>query len=352
MTTTTRRTARLPLCLACLAVWLWLPATGAAQVIKLGTIAPEGSPWNDGLLQLGQRWGELSNGRVKLRIYPGGVSGDEPDMIRKMRIGQLQAAALTTVGLTSVVPDIEALSFPTVVRSDAELDAVIREVGPVIEKQLAAKGFKVLNWTNAGWVRIFSKEPVVTVADLQRQKLFVWGQDTTYMELLRKTGMDPIPLAITDLLPSLETGLVNAFAAPPAAALAFQWFALAKNMTNFRWQPMLGTTVVSMKTWQAIPEPLRGTLEQAAHEEGERLMEKSRALEKEAIQVMQQHGLVVHEVPPAAAAEWRSVVHDKGLPVFVGPRFSQKIFDAVQAALADERAGNAPPVAADGSATP
>ena len=80
-------------------------------------------------------------------------------------------------------------------------------------------------------------------------------------------------------LPSLETGLVNAFAAPPAAALAFQWFALAKHMTEFRWQPMVGTTVVSMKTWEAIPEPLRGELERAAHEGGARLLQKSRALE-------------------------------------------------------------------------
>jgi TRAP-type C4-dicarboxylate transport system substrate-binding protein len=351
MRTIARRHAlRLPLGLLALAVLLGPVTAGAAQVIKLGTIAPEGSPWHDGLLELAQRWREISGGRIDLRIYPGGVSGDEPDMIRKMRIGQLHAAALTTVGLTTVVPDIEALAFPTVVHSDAELDQIIRRVGPVIEGQLAAKGFKVLNWSSAGWVRIFAREPVVTVADLQRQKLFVWGQDAAYMELLRKTGMNPIPLAITDLLPSLETGLVNAFAAPPAAALAFQWFALAKHMTDFRWQPMVGTTVVSMKTWQAIPEPLRGELEQAAHEGGARLLQKSRALEQEAIRVMQQHGLVVHEVPPPVAAEWRDVVREKGLPVFVGPRFSQATFDAVQAALADYRAGHEAPAA--GGAAP
>jgi len=349
-TTARRRALRLPLCLLALAMWMGSATAGATQVIKLGTIAPEGSPWHDGLLELAQRWREISGGQVDLRIYPGGVSGDEPDMIRKMRIGQLHAAALTTVGLTTVVPDIEALAFPTVVRSNGELDQVIRRVGPVIEGQLAAKGFKVLNWSSAGWVRIFSREPVVTVADLQRQKLFVWGQDAAYMELLRKTGMNPIPLAITDLLPSLETGLVNAFAAPPAAALAFQWFALAKHMTDFRWQPMVGTTVISMKTWQTIPEPLRDELERAAHEGGARLLQKSRALEEEAIQVMQQHGLVVHEVPPAVASEWREVVREKGLPVFVGPRFSQETFAAVQAALAEYRNGHEPATA--GGPTP
>jgi len=350
MRTIARRYAlRIPLCLLALAIWLGSATAGATRVIKLGTIAPEGSPWHDGLLELAQRWRELSGGEVDLRIYPGGISGDEPDMIRKMRIGQLHAAALTTVGLTTVVPDIEALAFPTVVRSDDELDQVLRRVGPMIEGQLAAKGFKVLNWTSAGWVRIFAQEPVVTVADLQRQKLFVWGQDAGYMELLRKTGMNPIPLAITDLLPSLETGLVNAFAAPPAAALAFQWFALAKHMTDFRWQPMVGTTVISMKTWETIPKPVRDKLEQAAHEDGARLLQKSRALEQEAIQVMQQHGLVVHEVPPAVADEWRDVVREKGLPVFVGPRFSQETFAAVQAALADYRAGHEAR-AADGAA--
>ena len=132
MTTTARRRAlRLPLCLIALVIWMGPATAGATQVIKLGTIAPEGSPWHDGLLELAQRWRELSGGQIDLRIYPGGVSGDEPDMIRKMRIGQLHAAALTTVGLTTVVPDIEALAFPTVVRSDAELDQVIRRVGPI-----------------------------------------------------------------------------------------------------------------------------------------------------------------------------------------------------------------------------
>jgi len=113
---------------------------------------------------------------------------------------------------------------------------------------------------------------------------------------------------------------------------------------------MVGTTVVSMKTWEAIPEPLRGELERAAHEGGARLLQRSRAVEQEAIQVMQQHGLVVHEVPPAVADEWRDVVREKGLPVFVGPRFSQETFDAVQAALAEYRAEHEPTTA--GGATP
>ena len=312
-----------------------------SQVIKLGTVAPEGSPWHETLLEVAQKWKELSGGRVTLRIYAGGVAGDEKDMLRKMRIGQLHATALTTITLVDIVPDIEAISFPMSVRTDGEFDYIIEKLGPEFEARLAKKGFKVLTWSSAGWAHFFTKEPVITPDDMRKRKLFLWGSDTTYLELVKASGFNPVPLAITDLLPSLQTGLVDAFAAPPAAALSFQWFALAPHMTDLRWQPLPGTTVVSIRQWNRIPADLRPKLEGAARQAGARLQKRVRKLEQEAVAVMKNHGLTVHAVPKEAEEEWRTLVREKGCPVFVGPRFSEEMYNTVRTLLDEYRGSKA-----------
>jgi TRAP-type C4-dicarboxylate transport system substrate-binding protein len=306
-----------------------LPVAGPAQVIKLGTVAPEGSPWHDALVRIAQQWRTLSNGKVQLRIYAGGVAGDEEDMLRKIRIGQLHATALTTSTLIDIVPDLEALLFPLVLQEDGELDYVIEKLGPEFERRLEEKGLKVLSWSTAGWVHFYSKEPVVTPDDMKKRRFFFWGLDTTYVELMKRMGFNPVPLAITDLLPSLQTGLVDTFAAPPAAALSFQWFALAPNMTNLRWQPLPGVTVISLREWQKLPEDLRKEFEAAIRSESVGLQKRIRSLEREAIEAMKKHGLKVWDVAPAVEQQWHTLVEEKCLPVFVGTRFSREMYDQV-----------------------
>jgi len=328
----------------------WLSATAAlvllagagpapAQVVvKLGTIAPEGSPWHTALLKLQQRWSEISGGKVTLRIYAGGVAGDEPDMLRKMKIGQLNAAALTTAKLRAIVPDLEASAFPLLVRDDDELDFVVSKIRQGLEQQIEAKGYKVLTWASAGWVHFFSKQAVVTPDDMRQRKLFFWGSDTTYIDLLKNSGFNPVGLAVTDLLPSLQTGLVDTFGAPPTAALAFQWFALAPHMTVLRWQPLQSVTLITMRKWEEIPENLRGPLAQAAEELGRTLQTETRAIEAKAVSVMKEHGLTVHEVPPAVHDQWQKLVQEKGYPTFVGKRFSKEMYDKVLRAIEEYRA--------------
>lgn len=321
----------------CILVLLSGVAPTHAQVIKLGTVAPEGSPWHDAMLETAQMWKELSGGKVTVRIYAGGVAGDEEDMLRKIRIGQLHATALTSSTLMDIVPDMEAITLPMLIETDGELDYVIEKLSPEFEARLAEKGLKVLNWSSAGWVHFFSNEPVTTPADMKKRKLFFWGSDTTYVELLKRWGFSPVPLAITDLLPSLQTGLVDAFPAPPTAALSFQWFAFAPHMTDFSWQPLPGTTVISMRQWNKIPPDLRPSLEDAARKVGTRLQQRIRALEQEAIEVMKKHGLTIHAVPPAVVEEWRTLLREEGYPVFVGPRISQRMFDTVRRVLDEYR---------------
>jgi TRAP-type transport system periplasmic protein len=303
----------------------------SAQTIKLGSLAPEGSPYHLALMEMAEAWREISDGKVKLRIYPGGIVGDESDMIRKMRIGQLHGAALTSVNLINITPDIEAFSFPTMVRTDEELDAVIREVGPVIEEQLEEKGFTLLSWTLAGWVHFFARAPVVTPEDLQRQKLFFWGSDTAYIELLKRTGFQPVSLPVGELLPALQSGLVEAFASPPTVALAFQWYPRTPNLTAMRWQPLPGCVLIDNRQWRKVPAELQPKLIEAAQMVAGKLMAESRQLEQDAIAALRENGVVLHDVPAEARQAWIGLVEREGFPIFVGPRFSREMFDRVTA---------------------
>ena len=278
----------------------------SAQTIKLGTLAPKGSPWGKALQDLATSWSEESAGKVRVRIFSGGVAGDEIDMVRKIRIGQLHAAALTGAGLTKIAQEVQALQMPMMLRSDGELDFVREHVSDRLETALEAKGFKVLNWVDAGWVYFFTQNPVVRPADLKGQKLFAWVGETAHIEAWRDAGYQPVPLPATEIHTALSSGLITAVPTTPVAALAFQWFGLAKHMTDVKWAPLVGATVISTKAWDRIPEDLRSRLGESARKIGGHAQSTIRELGPKAVEVMKTHGLEVHSVPPGVVASWEA----------------------------------------------
>jgi TRAP-type C4-dicarboxylate transport system substrate-binding protein len=291
-------------CLGLAAALAFAPHPTAAETIKLATLAPAGSPWHDALLDMGEAWKELSGGRVTLKIYAGGVAGDESDMVRKMRIGQLQAATLSAGGLPDIAPEFRALQLPMMFRSYEELDYVRDRVAPRLERILEERGFKVLIWGDAGWLYFFSNQPVVRPEDLMPQRLFAWFGNTAFVEAWKDAGFKPISLAATDIHTGLQSGLVEAVAVPALIALSHQWFAQANHMADLKWVPLIGAIVVTNKSWQQLPEDLRPKLLDAAAEAGLRMRREVRAFSDEAVTVMQEYGLQVHHVPPEMVLEW------------------------------------------------
>ena len=333
--------------LALLGVALAAPAQAAQTVVKMATLAPEGSSWYRVLQEMGEEWKKASGGAVTLRIYPGGVAGDEDAMIRKMRIGQIQAAAITGIGLAYLERSFYALHIPMMYASDEEFDYVRDRFAPVLEKALEAKGFLVLNWGDAGWVHFFSKTPVVTPAEAKALKLFMWSGDTTLLQLYKETGFHPVPLSTTDLLPSLQTGMVNGYSSTPLASLAFQWFGLAPNMTDLRYAPLTGATVIEKGAWEKIPAELRPKLLEASRAAGRKLRVEIRRLNQEALGVMVKNGLKVHQVPPDVQAQWSKMVEDV-YPQVRGKIMPAEAFDAVKKYRDEYRAKRR----AGGSGTP
>jgi TRAP-type transport system periplasmic protein len=292
-----------------------------AAPLKLATLAPEGSPWHDVLVDIAEGWKKESGGQITVRIYPGGVAGDEADMIRKLRIGQLQLAALSGVGLSEIAPEIQALQMPMMLDSDAELDYVRDRMAPQLEALLEKQGFKILSWSDAGWVRFFTQRPAIRPTDLKPMKIFTWEGDPTYAEAMKAMGYQPVPMAATDIYAGLQSGLINALPTTPIAALSYQWFGLANQMTDVKWAPLVGALVISSAAWKSIPDALKPMMLRVAQDAARRSVAKIRAFDGEAIAAMKTHGLVVHDVPPDALAEWRAVAQagyrmivDKAVP--------------------------------------
>jgi TRAP-type C4-dicarboxylate transport system substrate-binding protein len=164
-------------------------------VVKMATLAPEGSSWYKVLQNMGEGWKKATDGAVTLRIYPGGVSGDEDAVIRKMRVGQLQAAAVTGIGLSYLDRSFYALHVPMMYESDEEFDYVRDRLSPVLERRLEEKGMIVLNWGDAGWVHFFAKKPFTRPSEVKAMKIFVWAGDTNLIQLYKETGFNPVPLS-------------------------------------------------------------------------------------------------------------------------------------------------------------
>jgi TRAP-type C4-dicarboxylate transport system substrate-binding protein len=280
------------------------PASAQPVVVKMATLVPDGSSWFLVLKETAEKWRTISGGRVVVRLYPGGVAGDDPDVVRKMRLGTLSAGVLTSVGVAEVDRSVYALGVPMMYRSYEEVYYVLDKMRPRLEANLEAKGFVVLNWIDGGWVHFFTQKPVRVPDDLKALKLFTWAGDSQAVETWRAAGFNPVPLPATEISTALQTGLVNALGAPPQVAVISQYFTNARNMTDVEWQLLLGATVINKSVWEKIPAELRPALLDTAREAGRRLQQEIRASGDRDVEAMKKRGLNVVNVDAAAREAW------------------------------------------------
>jgi TRAP-type C4-dicarboxylate transport system substrate-binding protein len=302
------------------------PAFAQQTLVKMATLVPDGSKWHLVLKEMAEAWKTASGGRVVVRLYPGGVAGDDPDVIRKMRLGTLNAGVLTSVGLAEVDRSVYALGLPLVYASYDEVYWVLEQMRPRLEAGLEAKGFVVLNWADAGWTRFFAQKPVATPDDLRALKLFSWAGDPDTIEVWKAAGFHPVPLPATELSTAPQTGLVNAVGVSPQVAVISQYYTKAGHMTDMPWQLLLGATVVSKGTWDKLPEDLKPALRRAAQEAGQKLREEIRSSGDRDIEEMKKRGLRVVAVDPRAQEEWRKAT-EKMFPRVRGTIVPAEAFD-------------------------
>ena len=304
--------------------------------IKMATLAPKDSPWCDVLVRMGERWKAISHGNVKLTLYAGGVMGDEPDTVNKLRIKLIQAVALTGAGMGEIEKGVAALQIPLMFDSYDELDYVRDRMAPQLEKRIEANGFVVLNWGDAGWVYFFSDKPMTRLDDMRKLKMFTWAGSNDELELWKANGFHPVPLAATDIQMGLKTGLIDVIPTTPLYALWNQCFTLAKYMNDIKWAPLVGATLVSKSAWDKIPEAQRGPMLQAARESGQQLRSGIRDMGDKAIGVMtgglpgkKMDKLTVVHADDAAVADWRKQT-EAVYPKMRGKLIPEDLFDEVR----------------------
>jgi TRAP-type C4-dicarboxylate transport system substrate-binding protein len=316
-----------------------LQAARADFELKIATLAPEGSTWMKVMDQLDARVRAETSGAVGLRFYAGGIQGDEPIVLRKIRTGQLHGGGLTGVGLGEISSGLRVMELPFLLESDAEIGAVHERMDPVFEEMLHESGFSLLGWADVGFVYLYSQNPIRSQEDLKRQKLWLWEGDPLAEAFLKAAEVSPVPLPITDVMTSLQTGLISSVYISPLACIALQWFTRVKYTTALPITHALGAVVISNAAWEKIPEQHRGRVRELCDEYFARLGEATRAESARSIQVIAESNVQTVAPDPGEAAKFRAL----GLEVaeeLTGKLYSAELLEQVRAAVADCRAGS------------
>jgi TRAP-type C4-dicarboxylate transport system substrate-binding protein len=318
------------------------PASRAAdKQLRIGTVAPKNSLYHRQLMELGEVWRTAQGGNAKYLVYPDGSQGGEAEMARRMRIGQLQGALLSVVGLREIEPSISALqNMPLLFRNWDEVDYVREKMRPSMEKKFLDKGFVVLAWGDAGWVRFFSKEPAVRPDDFKRMKFFAWGSEPEQQEIMKSLGYTPVPLETSDILPSIQTGMINVVPSTPYFALASQIFNTAPHMLDINWAPIVGALVITKKTWDDMSPEVQQSMRMASDRAGVQMRTKARQEVDEAVDAMKKRGLVVNKPNAAQLQEWNDLA-EKLYPRIRGVMVPADTFDEVFMHLKTYRTGKA-----------
>lgn len=312
----------------CLGLLLACSAVAADKQLRIGTLAPKNSLYHQQLMELGEAWRKAQGGG-KYLVYPDGSQGGETDMVRRMRIGQLQGGLLSVVGLREIEPSIAALqNMPLMFRNWEEVDYVREKMRPAMEKKFLDKGFVVLAWGDAGWVRFFSKKPAVRPDDFKGMKFFAWGAEAEQQEIMKNLGYTPVPLETGDILPAIQTGMIDAVPSTPYFALATQIYNTAGNMLDLNWAPIVGALVVTKKSWDEMTPEVQNAVREAGNKAGAQIRAQARKEVDEAVAAMQKRGLTVNKPNAEQMKEWNALA-EKLYPRIRGKLVPAETFDEV-----------------------
>jgi len=315
-------------------------ATPTTKRIKLATLAPKHTSFHHVLLAMGEEWRRAPGGGVALTVYTDGTMGGEADMVRRMRVGQIQAALLTITGLAQIDDSVTALqNMPMMFRSLDEVVFVREKLRGGLEQRFREKGFIVLFWADAGWVHFFSRERALLPDDYKKMKMFALVGDTKTNDLWKTAGYRPVPLEVNDILTGLQTGLIDTVCITPSYALSGQFYTVVPHMLALHWAPLVGGAVMTKKAWDGLAPETQEAVMTAAAEAGVRMQARLRDEGAESIEAMQKRGLIVHTATPEIEEVWRRTV-EKVYPDIRGSIVPAQMFDEVQELLRQYRSAN------------
>jgi len=281
--------------------------------IRLATLAPDNSPWTSALRSMGTAWEKTTERRVRLTVYAGTIPS-ESSAIARMAVDGLQAATLMVPGLAEIDEAFNVFGIPFFFESDAELAHVQQKLTPLIQQRLHAKGYHLINWGNAGWVQLFSKAPIRTLADVKQAKLYTTEGNPKMVQWYTANGFHAVPLSAGEIPKQLKlpSGAINAAPMPPVYAVALQIFKDAPHMLDIRLAPLVGATVMTDTAWNKISPEDRAKVLAAASAMEQQINTEAPALDGKSIAAMTSAGLQVVKLDPAAVNELRTAAERLG----------------------------------------
>ncbi|MHB0994973.1 MAG: TRAP transporter substrate-binding protein [Elusimicrobiales bacterium] len=317
---------------------LALPAA-AQTVVKFATLAPDGSTWMKAMRQFTEETTAKTGGRVKFKIYAGGVSGDEKDVVRKIRLGQLHAGGFTGFGIGEIAPEARLLDTPFLFKNAREIDHVYKTMDADFRKIFESRGYVLLGWAEVGNVNIFSNSPVTKPEDLRNVKMWLWEGDPIAEATFKALNIKPIPLSITDVMTSLQTGMINGVYGSPLSVIALQWFARMKYVFALPLTNASGAVMISKKTFDKLSAEDREVMLELGEKYFRALTLQSRKENDESVAILKKKGLVFTEPASPAVVKDLEAAGQTARMSLVGKLYSRELLEKVDAALKAFRNG-------------
>ena len=337
--------SKVPALIFFLGYLLLFSAAGAQEhVIKLATLAPQGSGWYNALKAIDVEVRQATDGAVAFKIYPGGVQGDEDVVLRKIRIGQLQGGGFGGQGVSRIFADVLALEVPFLYDNYEEIDYVLEQMEDYYQEGYEEGGFVLLGWTDIGFVYLLSRKPIAGADDIKGLK--VWrleGEPVTEVLFRKIGGVTSVPLGIPDVLLGLQTNLVEVVYIPPSAGIVLQWFTRVKYITSLPIGYTLGALLIDKRVFYQLSPEQQTVLRAAAGKHLREYTLQNRRDNEEAIQVMQSQGLTLVTPSEEEVRKFKDLV-DECLPELVGKAFSAGAFKLIANHLRDFRQGQRAPL--------
>lgn len=275
------------------------PSFAQKYQIKFASLAPDGSTWMNVMREFDKAVREQTNGELGFKIYPGGVAGDEKDVLRKIRLGQLHSAGFTGVGLGEIYSEVRIFDSPFLFRNYDEVDFIQQKFFDKFAQGFEKNGFVLLGWADVGFVYVYTNSPVKTLDDMRAVKMWMWEGDPVAEATFKAFGIKPIPLSVIDVMTALQTGMVNAVYISPLAIIALQWFTKVKYMMEVPLADAAGAVLISKTMYDKIPAAYQGILLSNAKKYFQQLMKLSREDNARSIETLKQNGIQIVPAPPA-----------------------------------------------------
>lgn len=333
---------------AAVGVLLVAAATQAGAVeLKIASVAPDGSHWMQQMREGAERIRERTNGRVTLKFYPGGVMGNDAQVLRKVRIGQLQGGAFTAGGLGERYSSLNLYGIPLLFRSLDEVDFVRGRLDAKLIEGLERAGFVSFGFIEGGFANLLSNEPVSSVDDIRRKKVWVPDGDQISFLAMQALGLSPVVLPLTDVLTGLQTGLIEIAFASPVAALVLQWHTKVKYITDLPISYSMGIVAIQREAFMRLEPADQEVVREVMTGVATGLDRAARADNERANRVLLESGIQPVDVNSADVAEWRRTIEGIYPQLRRRPDIDTRMLDELLALLADYRAGGSRAAAAE-----